>query len=143
MTVSLRRDETKNWPGSRTISLGGEDYVVAPMLLRQTIDLADVTKRLFDARGSITPLPDNKDRAVLGSEMIKEYVEVLRLGLVRVYQDVTKDDILDLPATIEELVSAATVVMEQAGARKTNGAAGESAAASGSSASTGTSSSLN
>lgn len=141
MKLSLTRDETKDWPGSRTVSIGGAELIIAPLTLRQTIPLAEVTKRIFAGRESgltkIGASGDGEDRAIYGSDMLECYVDVVRIGLQRVYPDATRDDVLDLTASVDELVAASMVVMEQAGGKKKEDPAGEQMAASGSTSSTG------
>jgi hypothetical protein len=143
MDLSLSRDEARDWPGARTIHLGGDEFVVAPLTLRQTIALADVTKRIFSGRESglikIGKDDGGEDRAIYGSEMLDNYVDVIRIGLQRVYPGATRDDVLDLTGSVDELVAASMVVMEQAGGKKKddNNSMGEPRAASDSTSSTG------
>ncbi len=134
--MSLKRDETKDWPGARTISVGGTDYVVAPLTLRQTIPLADVTKKIFEARETGLTKIDGGERAIYGSDMLDHYVDVIKLGLQRAYPDVTRDDVLDMTGNVDELITASVVIMEQAGGKR-DPAAGEQSAASGSTSSIG------
>ena len=135
--MSLKRDETRDWPGARTIHVGGVDYVVAPLTLRQTIPLADVTKKIFEARETGLTKIDGGERAIYGSDMLDHYVDVIKFGLQRAYPDVTRDDVLDMTGNVDELITASVVIMEQAGGKRDSTPVGEQTAASGSTSSTG------
>ena len=133
--MSLKRDETKTWADARMIWFDGEEYVVAPLTLRQSIALSEVSKKLFAKRETgLVKIGD--DKAFFSSDMIDDYLEVILIGLRRAYPDATKDDVLDLTGNVNDLVEAATTVMEQAGGKKET-TPGESSAASGSTSLTG------
>ena len=137
--MSLERDETRDFPGARKIKFGEDELVVAPLTLRQTLALADVTKKLFENRETGLVKVD-AEKAIFGAAMLEDYVSVIVIGLRRAYPDVTRDDVLDLTGNVEELVAASTVVLEQAGGKKES-TPGERWAASESTSSTGQSSS--
>ena len=134
--MSLEHDEKLDLSGSRTVRLCGRDWIVAPLSLRQILAIADFVPRL-SAIGV-----DN-----LSGERLAPLAEVLWHGLRRAHPLLTRDEFLDLPITIAELVAALPVVIEQAGGRRveagetvaSGGAApaGEMLAASASTASTG------
>ena len=73
----------------------------------------------------------------LSGERLAPLAEVLWHGLRRAHPRLTRDEFFDLPITIAELVAALPVVIEQAGGKRVDAAAGEMAAASASIASTG------
>jgi hypothetical protein len=117
--VSFETDEKLDQAGTRTVRLGGHDWVVAPLSLRQILAIADYVPKL-SAIGV-----EN-----LSSERLTPLAEVLWHGLRRAHPRLTRDEFFDLPITIAELVAALPVVIEQAGGQKVDAAAGESLAAS-------------
>jgi hypothetical protein len=127
--VSLERDDKAGSDGARNVVLGGREFTILPLTLRQIRAIAKQVPKL-----------SNIDAANINDENIDLFVDVLMNGMKRSYPQVTVDDILDLPMTMMELAQACTVVVEQAGGRKTV-AAGEAQATSDSTKSTGESSS--
>ncbi len=109
--MSLERDENLDLSGARTVSLGGRDWIIAPLSLRQILAIADYVPKL-SAIGA-----DN-----LSGERIAPLAEVLWHGLRRAHPRLTRDEFFDLPITIAELVAALPVVIEQAGGRRVDAA---------------------
>jgi hypothetical protein len=135
--VSLECDENLDLSCARTVRLGGRDWAIAPLSLRQILAIADFVPKLSGIGA------DN-----LSGERLTPLAEVLWHALRRAHPRLTRDEFLDLPITIAELVAALPVVIEQAGGRRvdavdaaaSNGGGppvGETAAASASTASTG------
>lgn len=134
--MSFERDESLDLSGARTVHLAGREWIVAPLSLRQILAVADFVPKLA-AIGA-----DN-----LSGERLAPLAEVLWHGLRRAHPRLTRDEFLDLPITVAELVAALPVVIEQAGGRPVAGggvapqqesaSAGETPAASASIASTG------
>ncbi len=134
--MSFERAEHLDLSGAKTVRLGGLDWIVAPLSLRQILAIADFVPKL-SAIGVDT----------LSGERLTPLAEVLWHGLRRAHPRLTRDEFLDLPITIAELVAALPVVIEQAGGRRMEAgetvalegaaAAGEILAASASTASTG------
>jgi hypothetical protein len=131
--VSFERDETLDLSGVRNVHLGGRKWAVAPLSLRQILAIADFVPKL----SAITT-------ESLSGERLAPLAEVLWHGLRRAHPRLTRDEFLDLPITIAELVAALPVVIEQAGGRRTEAvdvagghSAGEALAASASTALTG------
>jgi hypothetical protein len=139
--VTFERDESLDLAGARTVRLGGRDWLIAPLSLRQILAIADFVPKL-SAIGV-----DN-----LSGERLAPLAEVLWHGLRRAHPRLTRDEFFDLPITIAELVTALPVVIEQAGGRRLDApdaaapargsepgdnVAGETVAASASTASTG------
>jgi hypothetical protein len=116
--VSFERDETLDPSAARTVRLGGRDWLVAPLSLRQIIAIADFVPKLSAI---------NADS--LSGARLTPLAEVLWHGLRRAHPRLTRDEFLDLPITIAELVAALPVVIEQAGGRRID--ATESAEAAG------------
>jgi hypothetical protein len=133
-SVSYDRDEKLDLSDARAVRLGGHDWLIAPLSLRQILAIADFVPKL-SAIGV-----DN-----LSSERLAPLAEVLWHGLRRAHPRLTREEFFDLPITIAELVTALPVVIEQAGGRRMDAAAagqgsdpaGEVSAASASTASTG------
>ncbi|HUZ31498.1 MAG TPA: hypothetical protein VMV19_05230 [Xanthobacteraceae bacterium] len=131
--MSLERDENLDLSGGRSVRLGGHDWIVVPLSLRQILAIADFVPKL-SAIGT-----DN-----LSGERLMPLAEVLWHGLRRAHPRLTRDEFFDLPITIAELVAALPVVIEQAGGRRLDSAetpgstgTGEMLAASASTASIG------
>lgn len=134
--MSFERDEKLDLSGARTVRLGGREWMVAPLSLRQILAIADFVPKLSVVGANS-----------LSGERLAPLAEVLWHGLRRAHPQLTRDEFLDLPITIAELVAALPVVIEQAGGRRveageaiaSGGAttAGEMSAASASTASTG------
>jgi hypothetical protein len=117
--VTVDRDETIDLATARPVRLGGHDFHVAPLSLRQVLAIADYVPKLSGIG------IDN-----LSGERLKPLAEVLWHGLRRAHPRLTHDEFFDLPITIAELVAALPVVIEQAGGRKVDAAAGEISATS-------------
>jgi len=128
--LSVDRDETIDLSTCRPVRLAGQELLIAPLSLRQILAIADFVPKL----SGITA--DN-----ISGERLTPLCEVLWQGLRRVHPKLTHDEFFDMPITVAELVAALPVVIEQAGGRKTDGAAGEAQATSASQTSTGESSS--
>ena len=124
--MSLDLDESIDVATARVVRLANHDFRVAPLSLRQILAIADYVPKL-SAIGV-----DN-----LSGERLAPLAEVLWHGLRRAHPRLTRDEFFDLPITIAELVAALPVVIEQAGGRKADAAAGEILAASASTQSTG------
>ena len=116
--MSFERDETVDLANARTVRLGGREWVVAPLSLRQILAIADFVPKLS------TVGVDS-----LSGERLAPLAEVLWHGLRRAHPRLTRDEFLDLPITIAELVAALPVVIEQAGGRRVE--AGEAGASGG------------
>lgn len=128
--MSYEADKKHTGGRSREVSLGGETFWIAPLSLRQTIALADYLPKLADL----------KTIDKLNSQGLTPLVEVLWHGLIRAHPQLSKEELLDLPITIDEIMSVLPVIMEQAGGQRV-GAPGENMATSGSSLSIGNGSS--
>ncbi len=112
--MSLERDEGIDLAAARTVRLAGRDFHVAPLSLRQIMAIADYVPKL----SGITP--EN-----ISAERLTPLAEVVWHGLRRAYPKLTRDEFLDLPIPLTELVAALPVVIEQAGGRKVEADAGE------------------
>jgi len=124
--LPLERDESIDLAAARAVRLGGRDFHIAPLSLRQILAIADYVPKL-SAIG-----PEN-----LWGERLAPLAEVLWHGLRRAHPKLQREEFFDLPITVAELVAALPVVIEQAGGKKVDAAAGETVAASASTASTG------
>jgi hypothetical protein len=124
--MSLDIDDAIDLAAARTVRLAGRDFHVAPLSLRQILAIADHVPKLSGI-GS-----DD-----ISGARLEPLAEVLWHGLRRAHPRLTRDEFFDLPITVAELVAALPTVIEQAGGRKVDAAAGEFAAASASTPSTG------
>ena len=124
--MSLERDDKVELSQAKTVTLGGTELTIAPLRLREVIAVAEMSPKLADS-------------GPLSTDKINACIDALCIGLRRAHPNITREDILDLPASMSDLMRAALVVVEQSGGRKPP--AGEAPAASNSTSSTGTSSS--
>jgi hypothetical protein len=122
----MERDESTELATARVVRLAGHDFYVAPLSLRQILAIADYVPKLSAISAES-----------LSGERLAPLAEVLWHGLRRAHPKLTREEFLDLPITIAELVAALPVVIEQAGGKKVDDAAGEILAASASTQSTG------
>ena len=112
--MSLERDDSVDLSLARVVRLAGRDFYVAPLSLRQILAIADYVPKI----SGITP-------ETLSGERLIPLAEVLWHGLRRAHPGLTRDEFLDLPIPLDELVAALPVVIEQAGGRKVDAAVGE------------------
>ncbi len=116
--VTLESDDSLDLSDARQVRLGGRDWFVAPLSLRQILAIADHVPKLSAIA------VDN-----LAGERLAPLAEVVWHGLRRAHPRLTRDEFFDLPITIAELVAALPVVIEQAGGRRVD--AGDGAAVQG------------
>jgi hypothetical protein len=125
----FEKDESLDLKDARRIMLGGVEFFIAPLSIRQIMAIADQVPKVIGLSA-----------ANLSSERIAPLADVVWHGLRRVHPNLTREEFLDLPMTIAELLAALPVVIEQGGG-KTVKNPGEFAATSAMSDSTGASSS--
>ena len=130
--MSLDRNESIDLTTARTVRLGGHDFTVAPLSLRQILAIADYVPKL----SALTA--DH-----MSGERLTPLAEVLWNGLRRAHPALGHDEFFDLPITVAEMIAALPVVIEQAGGKKAETISGEPAATSDMTNSTGASSSPN
>jgi hypothetical protein len=105
--LSLEPDQNLDRGAARSVRLGGREFHVAPLSLRQILAIADHVPKL----SGITA--EN-----LSGERLLPLVEVVWHGLRRAHPALTREEFFDLPVTIAELVGALPVVIEQAGGKR-------------------------
>ena len=118
--MSYDADAACDKPRCKEIKLGGRDFYVAPLPLRRILAIAEVMPKL----SGLTAQTINKDS-------LDAVIDLVHAGLAKAHPNLTRDELLDLPVTLTELIDAVPVVIEQAGGRKVDAAAGESRATSG------------
>ena len=121
--MSLVRDPNADLSSAKPIALGGKEYHVAPLPLRQVLALADLESKIGQGASA--------------SERITPLIEIVRRALSKVYPQITDDDLLDDAITLDDLYAALPVIMQQAGAKGVASVEGELKATSGSEASIG------
>jgi hypothetical protein len=112
--VPATRDDSLDLTTARLVRLGGHDFYIAPLSLRQVLAIADYVPKLSGLTA------EN-----LSGERLSPLAEVLWHGLRRAHPGLTRDEFFDLPVTIAELVAALPAVIEQAGGRRADADAGE------------------
>lgn len=113
--VTCEPDKTIDLAAARSVRLAGRDFHIAPLSLRQILAIADYVPKL----SAITA--EN-----MSGERLSPLAEVLWHGLRRAHPSLTREEFFELPISIAELVAALPVVIEQAGGRRVDAAAGES-----------------
>src|ERR1700684_3537293 len=117
--MPLGRDESIDIATARTVRLGGCDFFIAPLSLRQILAIADHVPKLSGITAE-----------TMSGERLLPLAEVVWYGLRRCHPGLTREEFFDLPITIAELVRVLPVVIEQAGGRRVDAAAGGLVAAS-------------
>ncbi len=105
--MSLEPDQNLDRAAARSVRLAGREFYVAPLSLRQILAIADHVPKL----SGITV--EN-----LSGERLLPLAEVVWHGLRRAHPALTREEFLDLPIPIGELVAALPVVIEQAGGQR-------------------------
>lgn len=95
---------------ARVIALGGRELKCAPLTLRQIIAVSDMLPKISAAAST--------------HESIELLADFILLALRRTYPGLTRDDLLELETTVEELRAAADIVLLQAGGKKADPAGG-------------------
>lgn len=114
------------------VSLGGVTFKIGRLMLRQTAKIAPVLPAVLAAinrrsrlMAGVTFDEDGKPnltkeqmveimlQAAPTEEEVERYLRVILAGVSRAHPNVTMDDILDLPAHPDELISAVNVVLAQ------------------------------
>lgn len=93
----------------RRIKLGGVDYFVPRLALREILAVMPLGKPASDAISA--SIAEGVD-----FERFAPVIEIIRLGLKRGYA-MTTDELLDQPITVAEMIAAVPVIFKQAGAR--------------------------
>ena len=110
--MSIERDPNIDVSAARKVALGGHEFFVPPLSLRQILAIADYVPKLTEAGN--------------GSEQRAAMVDVVWQGLRRAHPGLTRDELLDLPIKLAELAEAANAVIAQSGGEKpAEAAAGE------------------
>jgi hypothetical protein len=112
--LSLEIDQSLDLSQARTVRLAGRDFYIAPLSLRQILAIADHVPKLSGITAD-----------TMTGERLTPLAEVLWHGLRRAHPKLTRDEFLDLPIPLGELVTALPVVIEQAGGRKVETGTGE------------------
>lgn len=102
----LERDEKIDLAGAADIILAGAVYKVPALPLRQTIALGPAIDK-FNAI-----VAELKDAAPKGDQLLA-YAEIAKIGLSAAYPRVTIDDVLGMPLTYLELLTAIRTVIGQ------------------------------
>lgn len=112
--MSLEINESLDLAAARMVRLAGRDFYIAPLSLRQILAIADHVPKLSGITAE-----------TMSGERLTPLVEVLWQGLRRAHPRLTRDEFLDLPIPLGELISALPVVIEQAGGKQVEMGAGE------------------
>lgn len=116
--------------GLPTIKLAGKDYYVDKLRLRERIEIA---QRAEKVKETYEKFPSKEAIQAGASVKLTEddylnLVDVIRLGLVRLYPTVTREELLDEPIEFDELFEAYPVIIAQGISRRAS-SSGEATAA--------------
>lgn len=143
MTLKLKDDIDLS--EAKYIMLGGVEYSIPPLVLRQTVKIGPMLPavlRIVNKRSQIivgldqeaikTPEGqiDAVSRLALSDHELDVALNVISLGLSRAYHGCAVNDLYDLPISFSEIVDAMRVVAEQTHATKKADAAGKAEATS-------------
>lgn len=112
--MSLQIDESLDLSVARKVRLADRDFYIAPLSLRQILAIADHVPKLSGITAE-----------TLSGERLAPLAEVLWHGLRRAHPKLTRDEFLDLPIPLGQLIAALPVVIEQAGGKRIDTEAGE------------------
>lgn len=120
---------------AKKVTLAGEEFYIAPLVLRQTKVITPLLSKTFTLlnkrtkiadgflkkhAGSLeeTPLTDQQaiklaDELVFTEEEFDLSIKVIRAGLSRAYPAITEDDLYDMGIQINELIGTIAVVIIQ------------------------------
>jgi len=115
--MTLPAVNTENWP---VVSLGGFDWPVPPMTLKQNRKLQGLFKNVS---GKI--LRDGITLDGLTEQDVADLSQIAFIALSRAHPQITVEEMDEMPIGVVELVSALLVVMEQSGLYRKTAAPGE------------------
>lgn len=123
--MPLELDPNLDKDRAKTIKLDGKDFYIAPLPLRQVLAMAALLPKLKHLQEK----PPAEAAELFSQESIDPVLDMLVVGLKKAYPTVTRDDLLDMPIGIDEMVAAIPVVISQAGGKpaeaQTEGVTGE------------------
>ena len=117
--MSVDVDKKVDLTKCRKLELGGLDFYIGPMSLRNVLAVSNIVPKLV---GKI-------EVKELSSEKLEPMVEVLWRGLLRAHPQLTKDELEDLPISMNVLIEAVPFVLEYMGGKKVEELMGEIKAA--------------
>ena len=133
--MTLAIDGRVSVQDAQSIKLGNEEFLVAPLMLRQTmvispllpaiikilndrVKTAEAFRTSREGKSEDEPLSQDDAVALVGRLTLSQNdldicLKAIRAGLSRAYPGVTEDDILDRNVTIQQIISAVSVVIAQ------------------------------
>lgn len=133
--MTLVLDSRVDIQSAQTIKLGDEDFFIAPLMLRQTmvispllptimkilndrVRIADAFRSSREGKNDDDPFSNDDAVALAGKLTLSEpdinsSLKVIRAGLSRAYPAVTEDDILDRNVSIQQIITAISIVISQ------------------------------
>lgn len=108
--MSFDLDKSVDCDGAPIVALGGREFFVPELALRQSRIVVPGLIRLMPALAALESRPD-----ALGEAEWNDLVRVVHAALTRAYPGLTLDEVLDLPATLAELAGAVAVITRQTG----------------------------
>jgi len=111
----MNLDPKINCLGASVIRLGGVEYIVPAMALRQTRVAVPNLMTLMPALNRIQAGFARGEMPSITTEHFDLIVATVHAALTRAYPDATIDEVLDLGASFSELVAALAIVARQTG----------------------------
>ena len=100
--------------GAKIVTLGGTEWFVPPLTMRQSRIVVPGLMRLMPLLSELQS-GDVSAMAALGEEQFDALISVVHGALARAYPKLTLEDFLDLPISTPELIGALGVVTQQTG----------------------------
>jgi hypothetical protein len=103
---------------AQIVELGGQEFFVAPLALRQTRIAVPGLLKLMPRLNAIQArigAGDPLGAALLDQDDVELMIDVVHSGLSRAYPDFSRENLLDLEAGFAELIAALAVIARQTG----------------------------
>jgi hypothetical protein len=110
-------DPKLNYAGAPTVTLGGEEFFVPVLALRQARVVVPGIMELMPRLNAIQRTLARSERAgvFLSESDVDLMIDVVHAALTRAYPQMTRDDLLDREASFAQLVVSISVIARQTG----------------------------
>ncbi|MGO9390646.1 hypothetical protein [Rhodoblastus sp.] len=114
----MKLDPKMNCAGAPVIELGGREFFVPLLALRQARIIVPGLLKLMPRLNAIQTrigAGDPLGAALLEQNDVELMIDVVHSGLSRAYPDISRDEVLDLQAGFADLIAALAVIARQTG----------------------------
>jgi hypothetical protein len=118
--MSLELKEGAETEGLPTITLDGEPYFVARLPLRSRIGITAVLPKIGEAIKKLPGIDAIQAGATVEfpEDVSLAFVDVIYFGLKPLYPKITREDVLDIPTDLLELMAAIPIIAAQGRSRR-------------------------